>query len=112
MNAGAEPPLAEQRQAILDQLRAQRRIIAEQLAPVSVQGYPRSVTMRLMTNPVLLAGLATLIAGARFGRSARAIPVIVLALRAVAALHERKRTSAAITHINVHEKSPRHAAGS
>lgn len=93
--------LADQRQAILDRMHAQRRIVAEHLAPPANvhRSYPRSVTMRLLTNPpALLAGLLTMTAGTRFARSSRIIPVALLALRAAAALRARK-PAAAITHI-------------
>jgi hypothetical protein len=60
--------LTDQRQSLCRQLQAQRRVIAERLAPQSAMNgsYPRSRTMRFLTQrPVLiirlLVGLASLL---------------------------------------------------
>jgi hypothetical protein len=65
-------PLAEQRLQLRRQLLAQRQLITQQIerAPGAKNGYPRSMTMRLLTQrPALVAklltGIATLLIGAR-----------------------------------------------
>jgi hypothetical protein len=65
-------PLAEQRLQLRRQLLAQRQLITQQIerAPGAKNGYPRSMTMRLLTQrPALVAklltGMATLLIGAR-----------------------------------------------
>ena len=97
MTAGSGPSLAEQRQSIRAQLRAQRQRVAERLAPVAgFQGrYPRSVTMRLLLDrPDLLARLAALISGARVAVPVRAILVLVNLLRVAAAVDAPKALAA------------------
>lgn len=75
MTSIADISLAEQRQVLRQRLLAQRQLIAHQLGatPAVDGGYPRSMTMRfLIRRPALaarlLAGLATLLVGARFFR--------------------------------------------
>lgn len=65
-------PLAEQRQLLRRQLLAQRQLIAQQIAhaPGAKNGYPRSMTMRLLTQrPALviklITSITTLLVGAR-----------------------------------------------
>jgi hypothetical protein len=65
-----EASLAEQRQSLLGQLRLQREVIAQQLAPAenAQKRFPRSFTMRfLIQRPELATRLATLVAGGRVG---------------------------------------------
>jgi len=73
MTSIADISLVEQRQGLRRRLQVQRQLIANQLGPTPRidSGYPRSMTMRfLMRRPAmaakLLAGLATLLVGARF----------------------------------------------
>jgi len=68
----ANASLTEQRLALRQRLQAQREQIARALdpTPATGSGYPRSMTMRfLIRRPAmaakLLAGLATLLVGAR-----------------------------------------------
>ncbi len=68
--------LLEQRRKLRDRLVVQRKVIAQQLDPTSgVDGvYPRSMTMRFLTQHSTLAGsvfagAATLLVGARYFKS-------------------------------------------
>jgi hypothetical protein len=68
--------LAERRRIIRGELLAQRELIAEQLQPASHANtaYPRSMTMRFLTEHSTLAGgvftgAATLLVGARYFKS-------------------------------------------
>lgn len=73
--------LAGQRRALREQLKAQRRALARELAAADDigDGYPRSVTMRwLIREPELVGKLVGQIAGAR---TAAALPVVLLLVR-------------------------------
>jgi hypothetical protein len=68
--------LAERRRMIRNELLAQRELIVEQLHPASNVNsvYPRSMTMRFLTEHSTLAGgvftgAATLLVGARYFKS-------------------------------------------
>jgi hypothetical protein len=76
VSADGKPSLADQRQSIRDQLQAQRCVVERRLLPpaADANGYPRSLTMRLLIQqPELAARLVALIAGARFAGSVPAI---------------------------------------
>jgi len=68
MSPGSDSSLLEQRQRLQQRLQEQRRVIAQRLGSVSEthSGYPRSITMRLLTQRLglvirLLLGFATLL---------------------------------------------------
>jgi len=76
MTMPEQPSLAEQRRILRGELLAQREVIAEQLNPASRANgvYPRSMTMRFLTEHSTLAGgvftaAATLLVGARYFKS-------------------------------------------
>lgn len=66
MTSMTEAPLARQRQALREQLQAQRQLIARRLDATALSsGYPRSMVMRLLIQrPELLPSLVALVAGA------------------------------------------------
>lgn len=67
-----EAALAAQRLALREQLRNQREQIAAQIEPGN--GYPRSITMRLiLQRPELVALVVSWLAGARFAGRARGV---------------------------------------
>ena len=73
MSSPTNPSLSDQRLAMRAQLRAQRAVIAQQLSPESQtpSGYPRSNTMRFLTQHSKLAGgvvvgASTLLLGTRY----------------------------------------------
>lgn len=83
----SEPSLAEQREDIRRQMRAQRRRIDEQLSPsVAIRRpYPASMTMRLLIHrPGVLTKLLALIVGARLAGGMATIMLLVPALRTAA----------------------------
>ncbi len=68
MRSATDTSLVEQRQGLRLRLRAQRQVIARQLGPESAMngGYPRSRTMRFLTQRSalitrLLVGVVTLL---------------------------------------------------
>ena len=66
--------LNEQRQALREQMKHQRKVIAHELIHATAinNNYPRSMTMRFLTQQTgikILAELATLFIGARFLKS-------------------------------------------
>lgn len=84
-------PLVEQRQALRRRLQAQRQQIAHLLAPAPGIGsaYPRSMTMRLLSQrPLLAAGLlaelAILLIGPRHFRSLSMALALVRVVRSIA----------------------------
>lgn len=101
MTTGSEPSLAAQRESLREQLHTQRRLIAQHITPATTASrsrYPRSRTMRLLTQrPALmgrlLAGLGTLLVGARFVGSVTAALALVKMLRAASAADAAQRSS-------------------
>lgn len=92
--------LVQQRETLRQRLQAQREQLAEQLKPPTemVDSYPRSMTMRFLTQQPqlaarLLTGLATLLVGARLLKSMIATLALVRALRIVSG-HAQKRLPA------------------
>jgi hypothetical protein len=84
-------PLVEQRQALRRRLQAQRRQIAHLLAPAPGVGsaYPRSMTMRLLSQRPLLAAellaeLAILLIGPRHFRSLSMALALVRVVHSIA----------------------------
>jgi len=80
--------LAEQRQQLRERLGAQRQQIVQQLEPAHEAngGYPRSKTMRFITEHSTLAGslftgAATLLVGARYLKSIAAAAAIIKIVR-------------------------------
>ena len=89
MTSPPELPLAEQRQALREKMRAQRQLIAEQLGPLpdAGGGYPRSKTMRFLTQrsglvATLLAEGVALLVGARYAKSLTAVMALARVVRA------------------------------
>jgi hypothetical protein len=81
--------LSEQRYLLRQELHEQREIIARQLDPVSAAhgSYPRSVTMRFLTQHSMLAGslftgAASLLVGARYFKSITAALTMFKMVRA------------------------------
>lgn len=92
MTSPPELPLAEQRQALRERMREQRRLIAEQLGPGpdGAGGYPRSKTMHFLTQRsglvvTLLAEGVALVVGARYAKSMTAVMALARVVRAVSA---------------------------
>lgn len=94
-------PLSEQRQALRRRLQAQRRQVAQLLAPAPGVGsaYPRSMTMRLLRQRPLLAAellaeLAILLIGPRHFRSLSMALALVRVVRASAVGRPPRRSVA------------------
>lgn len=69
MTSTTDVSLIEQRQTLRQRLLAQRLLIMRQLGPPSVEGgYPRSMTMRLLTRQPALASRLLLAAAALLAR--------------------------------------------
>lgn len=92
MTRPTEVPLAEQRHALRERMREQRRLIAGQLgpAPEAGGGYPRSKTMRFLTQRsglvvTLLAEGVALLVGARYAKSMTAVMAMARIARAATA---------------------------
>lgn len=90
--------LIEQSQALRQQLRVQRKLIQQQIDPASSMdtGYPRSLTMRFLTQrPALVAGVvtevATLLLGARFLKSAVTALSVARVVRSSAIARQEKQ---------------------
>ena len=88
MTPNIEKSLVIQRENLRQELQKQRKIIAQQLSPgiKDNSGYPRSSTMRFLTNrPKLASGLVTelviLLTGARLFRLLSALMAFVKILR-------------------------------
>lgn len=82
-----ELSLEERGLVLRGQLQAQRREIAQRLAPGARSDYPRSVTMRvLLAHPELLTLLVTRVAGARFAGRLHVLLIVFQALRSFAAI--------------------------
>lgn len=88
MTSITDVPLGEQRRALRERMRAQRRLIAEKLgpAPATSSGYPRSRTMRFLTQRpglavTLLAEFAALLVGARYAKSMTAVLALARIVR-------------------------------
>ena len=105
MTSTTDLSLAEQRRALREQLRAQRQLIADRLgpAPEANGGYPRSKTMRFLTQrsaltAVLLAEFVALLVGARFVKSSTAVRAMARIVRSASVAKRRQlpasRTSA------------------
>ena len=102
-NASGSPAtisLIQQRETLRKRLLAQRQQLADQLQPSTeiADSYPRSVTMRFLTQQPelatrLLTGLATLLMGARLLKSMTATLALVRVLRSVSG-NAQKRLSA------------------
>lgn len=97
MTSTTDMTLAEQRQALRQQLQAQRRLIAGQLgpAPEGNGAYPRSKTMRFLTRrsalaATLLAELVALLVGARYVKSMTAVQAMARIVRS-ASIAKRRR---------------------
>ena len=93
-----EGSLIEQSQALRQQLRVQRKLIKQQLNPVSSMNnsYPRSMTMRFITQrPALVAGVvtevATLLLGARLLKSMAAALSVARIVRSSANARQKPR---------------------
>jgi hypothetical protein len=93
-----EDSLIEQSQALRQQLRVQRKLIKQQLNPVSSMNnsYPRSMTMRFITQrPALVAGVvtevATLLLGARLLKSVVAALSVARIVRSSANARQKPR---------------------
>lgn len=93
-----EGSLIEQSQALRQQLRVQRKLIKQQIDPVSSMNanYPRSMTMRFITQrPALVAGLvtevATLLLGARLLKSVAAALSVARIVRSSANAKQKPR---------------------
>ena len=91
MTPRKDTALVEQRRALRLRMQAQRELIARRLGPPPArsEGGPRSMTMRFLTRrpglvAKLLAGLATLVVGLRYYRSARKVLALARAARATA----------------------------
>ena len=90
MNIRSTIPLAKQRELLRQQMLEQRQSIAEQLEPTPgvTNGYPRSMTMRFLTQrPALIAKLltaiATLFVGARLIKTLSVTLLLARMLRSV-----------------------------
>jgi hypothetical protein len=88
--------LVDQRQALRQRLLAQRQLIADQLGPTPVVngGYPRSKTMRFLTQRTglavtLLAEFAALLTGARYVKSMTAALAVARIVRSVSVTRPR-----------------------
>ncbi len=93
-----EGSLIEQSQALRQQLRVQRKLIKQQIDPVSSMNanYPRSMTMRFITQrPALVAGVvtevATLLLGARLLKSVAAALSVARIVRSSANARQKPR---------------------
>ena len=93
-----EGSLIEQSQALRQQLRVQRKLIKQQIDPVSSMNanYPRSMTMRFITQrPALVAGVvtevATLLLGARLLKSVVAALSVARIVRSSANARQKPR---------------------
>ncbi len=93
-----EDSLIEQSQALRQQLRVQRKLIKQQLNPVSSMNnsYPRSMTMRFIAQrPALVAGVvtevATLLLGARLLKSVVAALSVARIVRSSANARQKPR---------------------
>jgi len=91
MTRDDEYSLLEKRQILRGELIAQREVIAEQLDPTSKANtvYPRSMTMRFLTEHStlaggVLAGVATLLIGARYYKSIAGALTMFKVVRSVA----------------------------
>lgn len=96
MTARDDSTLAARCLAIRHQLRAQREVIAEQLAPVAgaQNRFPRSLTMRLLIHrPDLLSRLVAPIVGTRLAGSASKIFSVLHLLRSASGIGRRPRNS-------------------
>jgi hypothetical protein len=92
--------LVEQRTLLRQELHEQRKIIARQLEPADEthSGYPRSMTMRFLTQHSLLAGslftgAASLLVGARYFKSITAALTMFKIVRAATNKQKRSPTS-------------------
>lgn len=90
MNIRSTISLAKQRELLRQQMLEQRQLIAEQLelTPGVKNGYPRSMTMRFLTQrPALIAKLltaiATLFVGARLIKTLSTTLLLARMLRSV-----------------------------
>lgn len=91
MTPGRHNSLVERRQVLRLRMQAQRELIARRLSPLPArsEGGPRSMTMRFLTRRPglvarLLAGLATLVVGLRYFKSARKALALARAVRVAA----------------------------
>jgi len=97
MSEGEQTALVMQREILRRRLQAQRNVIAHQLAVgVAVDSrYPRSMTMRFLTQrPALagrlLTGAATLLAGRHFFRALTVALAVASIARSVSAIKKGK----------------------
>lgn len=88
MKASTDSPLALKREALREQIQAQRLLIAEQLGPTAQNDtrYPRSRTMQFLTQRsgmavTLLAEGAAMLLGARYARSVTAAMAVARIVR-------------------------------
>jgi hypothetical protein len=90
MSSIKDVSLFEQRQTLRLRLQEQRQLIAYRLGPApATSGYPRSITMRLLTQRPdvavkLLSGLAKLLVGTRFFKVATTALAVASIVRLVA----------------------------
>jgi hypothetical protein len=91
MSSVRDITLFEQRQTLRLRLQEQRQLIAYRLgpAPFATSGYPRSMTMRFLTQRPdlavrLLSGLATLLVGRRYFRVVATAVAVAGIVRSIA----------------------------
>ena len=109
MNTHSTTPLADQRLILRQQLLAQRQVIAEKMGQASSpkNGYPRSMTMRFLTErPALivnlLTGLATLLVGRRLIKTISAALIVAKIVQSVAKTHPKKQSPETTSQATVH----------
>jgi hypothetical protein len=83
--------LIEQRRLLRDQLLAQRQVIKRQLEPEVRSGYPRSMTMRFLTQrsvpaAKVIGGFTVLLLGLRFFKTMTTTVGVIKAVRSVAGI--------------------------
>lgn len=94
MPSAPELSLADRRLLLRAQLRDQRQCIALQLRAGARDGYPRSMTMRLLLyRSALVVALAAALAGRRAAGRVHALTIVVRALTAFTALAPEHSTS-------------------
>ena len=115
MSTHSTIPLAKQREVLRQQMLAQRQVIAEQLelTPGVKNGYPRSMTMRFLTQrPALIAklltGIATLFVGTRLIKAISAALVLARMVQSVAKTHHKKQSPEPTSHATVHTDLTHH----
>ena len=85
----------EQRRLLRDQLWVQRQVIERQLEPEVRSGYPRSMTMRFLTQRSLpaakvIGGFTVLLLGLRFFKTLTTTLGVIKAVRSFAGIRHGK----------------------